>query len=151
MLKKDFLPPDYEQILFQQYQRFHQGVRSVHEHTAEFMRLVERNDLRESKGQQAARYLEGLKPQIHDNIGVQVMRNLHEVKNTALKAEFMLQDRGRYEPPRRNYDSENSSVLVDKRVTIRDAQPRYDQFKEEKTVGKQKMVEAKEAPKPTNP
>ena len=60
--KKDFLPPNYEQILFQQYQRCHQDVRSIHEYTAEFMRLAERNDLSESEGQQAARHLEGLKP-----------------------------------------------------------------------------------------
>ena len=64
----------------------------IHEYTTEFMRLDERNDLRESEGQQAARYLEGLKPQIHDMIGVQVMRDLHEAKNMALKAEFMMQD-----------------------------------------------------------
>ena len=62
LLKRYFLPPYYKQIRFQQYQRCHQGVRSVHEYTAEFMRLDECNDLRESEGQQTARYLEGLKP-----------------------------------------------------------------------------------------
>ena len=74
LLKKDFLPPDYEQILFQQYQRCNQGVRTIHEYTVEFIRLAERNDLRESEGQQAVRYLEGLKLQISDKIRVQVMR-----------------------------------------------------------------------------
>ena len=56
------------------------------------MRLAERNDLRESEGQQVARYLEGLKPQINHMTGVQVMRNLYETKNIALKDEFMMQD-----------------------------------------------------------
>ena len=65
-------------------------MRSVHEYTVEFMRLAERNDLRESEGQQAARYLEGLKPQIRDMIRVQVMRDLRDAKNMALKAEFMM-------------------------------------------------------------
>ena len=50
LLKRDFLPLDYEQILFQQYQRCHQGMRSVYEYMAEFMKLPERNDLRESEG-----------------------------------------------------------------------------------------------------
>ena len=82
------------------------------------MRLAERNDLKESKGQQAARYLERLKPQIRDKIGVKMIRNLHEGKNMDLKAEFMLQDNRRYEPPRRNYSSENSRAPVEKEVTI---------------------------------
>ena len=67
-------------------------MRSVHEYMAEFVRLAKRNNLRKSEGQQMARYLEGLKLQIMDKIGVQVMRNLHEAKNMALKAEFMMQD-----------------------------------------------------------
>ena len=83
--------------------------------------MAEHNNLRESEGQQAARYLEGLKPQIKGKIGVHVMRNLHKAKNMSLKAKFMLQDRGRYEPPRRNYSSKNSRAPVEKRVTIREA------------------------------
>ena len=50
LLKRDLLPPDYEHILFQQYQRYYHGVRPVYEYTTEFIRLVERNDLRESEG-----------------------------------------------------------------------------------------------------
>ena len=50
LLKKDFLPPNYEQLLFQQYQRCHQGARSIQKYTAKFIRFVERNDLKESEG-----------------------------------------------------------------------------------------------------
>ena len=110
------------------------------------MRLAERNDLRESEGQQATRYLEGLKSQIRDKIGVQVMRNLHEAKNLALKAEFMMQDRGSYEPPRRNCGGEASRTPVERKVTSREPQMRYDKFREEKAAGKQKVNEVKEAP-----
>ena len=93
LLQRDFLPPDYEQILFQQYQRCRQGQRSVYEYMAEFMRLAEMNDLQESKRQQVAQYLDGLKLQIRDKIGVHVLHNLNEAKNMALRAELMLQDK----------------------------------------------------------
>ena len=118
LLKRDFLPLDYEQILFQQYQICHQGVRSIHKCVAKFMRLAEQKYLRESEGQQPARYLEGLKPQIRDKIGVQVMRNLHEAKNIALKVEFMMQDQGGYESVRKNFNRENSRAPVENKVTI---------------------------------
>ena len=63
----------------------------------------------------------------------------------------MLQDRGRYELPRRNYSSENSRASIEKGVIIREPQPRYDRFREEKATSKQKVIKAKEAPKPANP
>lgn len=85
LLKKEFLTPDYEQILFQRYQRYLHGSRSVHEYITEFMRLVERNDLHESERQQVAWYLEWLRPALRDKIGVQVIQNLSEAKNMALK------------------------------------------------------------------
>ena len=98
-------------------------MRSVHKHTAEFMRLAERNDLRESERQHEVRFLEGLKPQIRNKIGMQVMQNVYEAKIMGLKAEFMLQDKGRYEPPRRNFGGENSRAPVNKGVTVREVQP----------------------------
>ena len=135
---------------FRQYQRCHQGVRTVHECTIEFMRLAEQNDLRESEGQQAARYLEGLKLQIRDKIGVQVMRNLHEAKNLALKAEFMLQDKGRYKSPRRNYCGVALRAPIENEVRSWEPQMRYDKFREDKAASKQKVTEVKEAPNNAN-
>src|SRR5262249_24963341 len=105
LMKSEFLPPDYEQILFQQYQRCQQGSKSVHEFSTDFMRLAERNNLLKSEGQQVARYLKGLKPALRDRIGVQVIRTLSEARNLALKAELMQQERGS-----RNYGGYRSAA-----------------------------------------
>ena len=51
---------------------------------------------------------------------VQVKRNLHEAKNMILRAEFMLQDRGRYESSRRNYGGKNPRVPIDKGMTVKE-------------------------------
>ena len=69
-------------------------------------------------------------------IGVQVVRNLHEAKNMALKAEYMMQDHGRYEPIRRNASEENSRATGDNEVTIPEVHSRSDRYKEEKATGK---------------
>lgn len=52
MLTAIFLPPDYEQFLFHQYQTLTQGQKSVNEYTADFLRLSSRNNLMETEGQQ---------------------------------------------------------------------------------------------------
>ena len=82
------------------------------------MRLAERNDLRESEGQQTTRYLEDLKQHIRHMIGVQVIRNLHEAKNMALRAEFVIQDQRRFDSPKRNYGSDNSGAPIDEGLTV---------------------------------
>ena len=79
------------------------------------------------------------------------MRNLYEAKNLALKTKFIMQDRGRYEPPRRNYGWGALRALVERGATSREPQLRYDKFREEKAEDKQKVNEVKEAPKPVNP
>ena len=70
LLRDRFLPIDYEQYMFEAYQRCAQGMKSVNEYTSEFLRLMKRNQLSESDNRQAARYLNGLKSTIHDKIGV---------------------------------------------------------------------------------
>ncbi|KAI5664074.1 hypothetical protein M9H77_23397 [Catharanthus roseus] len=73
------------------------------------MRLAERNDMWESEVHQVSRYLDGLKPQIRDRIGVHVVKSMTDVKNLAIKAELMIRDRdgSRIEGNRRTYDNDN--------------------------------------------
>ena len=49
LLKGNFLPRDYDQILFHQYQNYRYGDRSVRDYSTEFFRLSTRNDLSETK------------------------------------------------------------------------------------------------------
>ena len=40
LFKRDFLPPDHEQLLFQQYQVHHQGIGSIREYPTDFIRVA---------------------------------------------------------------------------------------------------------------
>ena len=79
-------------------------------------------------------------------IGVQVMQDLHEAKNMALKDEFMMQDQRRTESPRRNYGSDISRGPIDEGLIAQEQQPKIDHLGKEKAVGKQKVVDNKETP-----
>ncbi|GJZ14964.1 hypothetical protein Tco_0550641, partial [Tanacetum coccineum] len=151
LLQKDFLPPDDEQILFQQYQRCHQDQRTVHEYTAEFIRLAKRNDLWETEGQQVERYLGGLKPQIREKIGAQVLWTLNEAKNTTMRVELMLQDKGtRRDSNRRGYRGDNYNKNTTKNnKTVLESTSNVDR-KEDKLVGK-RNIENEESQKTSNP
>jgi len=51
LLQAKYLPPDYEHILFQQYQDCRQGNRTVQAYIEEFHRLSLRNNLSETDAQ----------------------------------------------------------------------------------------------------
>ena len=69
-LRGRFLPPNYEQYLFESYQRCSQRTRTVNEYTSEFPRLAAHNQLSESDHQQVTCYLGGLRANIRDKIWV---------------------------------------------------------------------------------
>ena len=85
-----FLPPNYEQYLFSQFQYCIQGNRSVLEYNFELLPLLSRNNVMESKNQLVSRYFDGLKDSINDEIGCYNISNLSEPQNLAVKAELRL-------------------------------------------------------------
>jgi hypothetical protein len=90
LMKAWFLPPDYEQMLYQQFQNCRQGTRSITDYIEEFYRLDSRNNLTESEGQQVARYVGGLRMAIQDQVSLHTVWNLSEAVNLAMKIESQM-------------------------------------------------------------
>ncbi|XP_020682380.1 uncharacterized protein LOC110099531 [Dendrobium catenatum] len=88
LLRGHFLPTDYEQMLYVQYQHYSQGGKSVNEYTEEFYRLSARNNLNESENQLVARYVSGLKDFIQDKLELNSVWSLSQAVNYALKVEL---------------------------------------------------------------
>ncbi|XP_020679500.1 uncharacterized protein LOC110097468 [Dendrobium catenatum] len=91
LMRRHFLPTDFEQLLYLQYQQCRQGSRPVHEYTEEFYRLSARNNLLESENQLVARYIGGLKDSLQDKLELNSIWSLSQAVNFALKAENQLQ------------------------------------------------------------
>ncbi|XP_020704270.2 uncharacterized protein K02A2.6-like [Dendrobium catenatum] len=91
MLRGQYLPTDFEQMLYVQYQHCVQGNRSVNEYTEEFYRLSARNNLNENANQLVARFIGGLKEAIQDKLVLNEVWSLSQAVNYALKIEMQLQ------------------------------------------------------------
>lgn len=87
LLKWRFLPPDYEQFLYQQYQNCRQANRTVSEYTEEFYCLNARVNLPETEDQLIARYIGGLKLVVQDRVALQGVWTMTDAVNLAMKVE----------------------------------------------------------------
>nr|XP_048331651.1 uncharacterized protein LOC125422974 [Ziziphus jujuba var. spinosa] len=83
LLKARFLPENYDQILYEQYNSCQQGTRTVNEYTTEFFRL----SLQETERQQVARYIHGLQKPIREKLHLSPIANLNAAVNLANRVE----------------------------------------------------------------
>jgi hypothetical protein len=90
LLKARFLPSDFEQRLFQQYQECRQGGRTIQAYV-DFYRLYARNDLMETKDQQVARFIGGLRVAIQDKVSMHSIVTLNEAVSLATRAKKQLE------------------------------------------------------------
>ena len=87
-----------------------------------------------------ARYVDGLKLQIRDKIGVTVLRNMSEAKNMALRAKLMMNERNtRFDGGSKRYGVEhvrNSRVVAKKNTGVVERLSGSGEKKDERTLGK---------------
>jgi hypothetical protein len=103
-MKAKFIPKDYQITLFRRMQNLRQKLMTVKEYTEEFYKLNIRVGHRESDDEKVARYLNGLRYDIQDDISMVTIRTVEDAYQMALKAEEKLsrkqgqRGRGRSQP-----------------------------------------------------
>jgi hypothetical protein len=89
-LKDKFIPKDYQLNLFRRLQNLRQKGLSVKEYTEEFYKLNIRAGHRENDEEKVARYINGLRYEIQDEISMMTMRTVEYAYQVSLKEEEKL-------------------------------------------------------------
>jgi hypothetical protein len=89
-MKEKFIPKDYQITLFRRMQNLRQKLMSVKEYTEEFYKLNIRAGHRESDDEKVARYMNGLRYDIQDEMSMMTIRTVEDAYQMALKAEEKL-------------------------------------------------------------
>jgi len=91
LLKARFLPPDFKQQIFQQYQECRQVGRTIQAYVDDFYRLSAWNDLMEIEDQQVARFISRLRVAIQDKVSMHLVFTLNEAISLATRAKKQLE------------------------------------------------------------
>jgi hypothetical protein len=89
-MKAKFIPKDYQITLFRRMQNLRQKLMTVKEYTEEFYKINIRAGHRESDDEKVARYMNGLRYDIQDEMSMMIIRNVEDAYQMALKAEEKL-------------------------------------------------------------
>ena len=95
LLKVKFMPFDYQQRLFRDYQNLRQKDLSISAFTEEFLKLHIRTDLQEDDEHAAARYVNALRFQLQDESSLIKVSSLDEEYQLAVKTEEKLNRRSK--------------------------------------------------------
>ncbi|PWA82093.1 reverse transcriptase domain-containing protein [Artemisia annua] len=67
-MRANFIPHNYQRLMYQRLQNLKQGAKSVEDYTTEFYQLIARNDIQETEEQLVSRYIGVLRFQIMDSV-----------------------------------------------------------------------------------
>ena len=93
-IKKQFIPKDYEVLIQQKLHNLNQRDMDVSTYTQEFHNLTLREKVYETNKQNLARYINGLKYSIQDELTLVAIESIHQYFNLALKIEEKHKRRG---------------------------------------------------------
>jgi hypothetical protein len=103
-MKAKFIPRDYQITLFRRMQNLRQKMMTVKEYIEELYKLNIRAGHRDNDDEKVARYLNGLRYDIQDEMSMVTIRTIEDAYQMALKAEEKLghkqgqRGRGRSQP-----------------------------------------------------
>jgi hypothetical protein len=103
-MKAKFIPRDYQITLFRRMQNLRQKLMTVKEYIEEFYKINIRAGHRESDDEKVARYMNGLRYDIQDEMSMENIRTVEDAYQMALKVEEKLsrklvqRGRGRNQP-----------------------------------------------------
>jgi hypothetical protein len=86
-MKAKFIPRDYQITLFRRMQNLRQKLMTVKEYTEELYKLNIRAGHRESDDEKVARYINGLRYDIQDEMSMKTIKMVDDSYQMALKAE----------------------------------------------------------------
>jgi hypothetical protein len=89
-MKEKFIPRDYQISLFRRMQNLRQKLMTVKEYTEEFYKLNMRASHRESDDEKVARYMNGLRYDIQDEMNMVTIRTVEDAYQMDLKVEEKL-------------------------------------------------------------
>jgi hypothetical protein len=89
-MKAKFIPRDYQITLFRRMQNLRQKLMIVKEYTEELYKLNIKAGHRESDDEKVARYMNGLRYDIQDEMSMVTIRTVEDVYQMARKAEEKL-------------------------------------------------------------
>ncbi|GKC44456.1 reverse transcriptase domain-containing protein [Tanacetum coccineum] len=70
LMRANFIPHNYQRLMYQRLQNLKQWTKSVEDYTIEFYQLIARNDIQKTDDQLVSRYIGGLRVQIMDSVNM---------------------------------------------------------------------------------
>ena len=86
-MRANFIPHNYQRLMYQRLQNLRQGSKSVEDYTTEFYQLIARNDIQETDEQLVSRYIGGLRVQIMESVNMFDPATLSDAYQRALTFE----------------------------------------------------------------